>query len=32
MAALAGESQQILVITTFTLNAGKAKMRITALY
>jgi len=31
MAALAGESQQILVITIFTLNAGKTKMRIAAL-
>ncbi len=26
MAALAGESQQLLVITIFTLDAGKAKM------
>jgi hypothetical protein len=31
MAALAEESQQILVITIYTLDAGKAKMRITAL-
>ena len=31
MAALAGESQQILVITIFTLNTGKTKMQITAL-